>query len=181
MISPHLHLKFYSFALVFLGFAAYCPAQSDPEFSKGFIVYAKLHNGLTTDFTSGPDLYVGGLQFAPQYTVIPNFLRAGIIVGGFYENKKIQGDFGPSLSLKLKTFNVNLKGAGIGSLGNLNLLVNHLWGTGKQRLLGGGLILDAGNIITFGLTAHRDYRQNNWWLQSEVAIRISKKRKIRPI
>ncbi|MEO7316632.1 MAG: hypothetical protein ABIW47_15685 [Ginsengibacter sp.] len=178
MANLHSFIKRIFFILLFSGFAAYCPAQTDTEFPKGFILYAKLHNGLITDFTSGPDLYVGGLQLAPQYTVVPHLLRAGIVAGGFYENKKIQGEIGPSLSLKLKTFNANLKGAGVGSLGNLNLMVDHLWGTGKQRLLGGGIILDAGNIITFGLTAHRDYRQNNWWFQSEVAIRISKKRKI---
>ena len=83
--------------------------------------------------------------------------------------------------LQLKTFNANLQGANVGSFGNLNLLVDHLWGTGKQRLLGGGIILDAGNLVTFGLTAHRDYGLNNWWFQSEVAIRISKKRKNPPI
>ena len=174
-------LKTYCFTILFFAVVNSCQAQSDPEFPKGFIMYAKLHNGMITDFTSRPDLYVGGLQLAPQYTVVPHMLRAGLIAGGFYGNKKIQGEFGPTLSLKLKTFNANLQGAGVGSLGNLNLLVDHLWGTGKQRLLGGGLLLDAGNLITFGLTAHRDYNLNNWWFQSEIAIRISKKRKTPPI
>lgn len=174
-------LKRYCLTILFFGFAAYCPAQTDTEFPKGFILYAKLHNGMTTDFTSKPDLYVGGVQLAPQYTVVAHLLRAGIIAGGFYGNKKIQGEFGPSLSFKLKTFNANLQGARVGSFGNLNLLVDHLWGTCKQRLLGGGLILDVGNIISFGVTAHRDYGLNNWWFQSEVAIRISKKRVTPPI
>ena len=177
MIQLLSFIKRSCFTLLFLGFVNCCSAQSDPEFPKGFILYAKWHNGMITNFTSRPDLYVGGLQLAPQYTIVPHLLRAGIIAGGFYGDKKIQGEFGPTLSLKLKTFHANLKGAGIGSLGNLNLRVDHLWGTGKQRLLGGGLILDAGNIVSFGLTAHRDYRLNNWWLQSEVSIRISKKRK----
>ena len=181
MIHPHPFIKKYCFIILFFSFGSHCHAQSDPEFPEGFIMYAKLHNGMITDFSARPDLYVGGLQLAPQYTVVPHLLRAGIIAGGFYGNKKIQGEFGPSLSLKLKTFNAKLKGAGVGSFGNLNLLVDHIWGTGNQRLLGGGLILDAGNIITFGLTAHRDYNLNNWWFQSEVAIRISKKRKLRPI
>lgn len=181
MIHLAPFVKKYCTTLLFFVFAAQCQAQTDTEFPKGFILYAKLHNGMTTDFTSKPDLYVGGLQLAPQYTIVPHLLRAGIIAGGFYGNKKIQGEFGPSLSLKLKTFHANLQGAGVGSFGNLNLLVSHLWGTGKQRLLGGGLILDAGNIISFGLTAHRDYGLNNWWFQSEIAIRISKKRKTPPI
>ena len=37
-------------------------AQTDPEFPKGFIMHLKLHNGMVTNFTSSPDLYVGGVQ-----------------------------------------------------------------------------------------------------------------------
>lgn len=170
-------LKRIFFLALFFFFFSYSHAQNDVEFPKGFIMYAKLHNGMITDFTASPDLYVGGLQLAPQYTVVEHLLRAGVIAGGFYAGKKIQGAFGTSLSLKLKTFNAKLDGASVGSLGNINLMVDHLWGTGKQRLLGGGIIADIGNLITIGITAHRDYGLNNWWFQSEVGIRISKKRK----
>lgn len=168
--------KFFIFIL-FFSFFTNVLAQTDTEFPKGFIMYGKLHSGMITDFTNAPDFYAGGLQLAPQYTVVEHLLRAGVIVGGFYEGKKIQGEFGPSLSFKLKTFNAKLKGASVGSLGNINLLLDHLWGTGKQRLLGGGIIVDVGNLINIGLTAHRDYGLNNWWFQSEVGIRLSKKRK----
>lgn len=174
-------LQKYCFIVLFIGTATSSSAQKDAEFPKGFIMYAKLHNGMITDFTSNPDLYVGGLQLAPQYTVVEHSLRAGVIIGSFYANKKIQGEFGPSLSIKLKTFSGKLQGARVGSLANINLLIDHLWGTGKQRLLGGGIILDAGNIITIGITAHRDYNLSNWWFQSEVGIRISKKHKNPPI
>ena len=171
----------YCLAVLFILPSAFSFAQTDTEFPKGFILFAKLHNGMITDFTSRPDLYVGGLQLAPQYTVVPHLLRGGIIAGGFYANKKIQGEFGPSLSFKLKTIKANLQGAPVGSLGNINLRIDHLWGTGGQRLLGGGIIFDAGNLVNFGLTAHRNYGLNNWWIQSEVAIRISKKHKNPPI
>lgn len=175
------YLKKYCITILFIAIVPGLYAQTDTEFPKGFIMYAKLHNGMITDFTSGPDLYVGGLQLAPQYTIVPHVLRAGVIAGGFYANKKIQGGFGLSLSFKLKTFNAVLRGTNVGSLANINLLIDHLWGTGRQRLLGGGIILDAGNLITFGITAHRDYGLNNWWFQSEIAIRISKKHKNPPI
>lgn len=160
-----LHLSSFSFA------------QSDPEFPKGFIMYAKMHSGMVTDFSSGPDLFTGGIQLAPQVTVVPHVLRAGLIADAFYTSKKIQAAFGPSLSLKLKTFNANMQGAQIGSIGNINLLIDHLWGTGKQRLIGGGVIMDLGNLITVGLTSHRDYQLKTWWFQTEVGIRISKKKK----
>ncbi|MGN6532768.1 MAG: hypothetical protein ACTHK0_13585 [Ginsengibacter sp.] len=172
-----LSVKKYWFTLLLIGSVGFCDAQTDTEFPKGFIMYGKLHSGMITDFTSKPDLYVGGLQLTPQVTVVQHFLRAGAILGGFYGNKKLQGEFGPSLSVKIKTFNAKLQNARVGSLANVNLIIDHLWGTGQQRLLGGGIILDAGNLITFGITAHRDYMLNNWWFQSEVGIRISKKHK----
>lgn len=152
-------------------------AQTDTEFPKGFILYGKLHNGMVTDFTSRADLYVGGIQLAAQYTTIEHVLRIGVVAGSFFEEKELQGQFGPSLSLKLKSFNAKLKGAQIGSVGNLNLLVDHLWGTGGQRLAGGGILFDLGNILTVGITAHRDYHFNRWWFQNEIGIRLSKKRK----
>lgn len=152
-------------------------AQQDPEFPKGFIMYAKLHSGMVTDFTSHPDLFAGGVQLTPQYTVVPHLLRAGLIAGSFYGAKKIQGEFGPVVSIKIKTLKANLRGAEVGSIGNINLQLNHLWGTGKQRLLGGSIILDAGNLITVGVSANRDYKLKTWWFQSEFGIRISKKHK----
>jgi len=151
-------------------------AQTDTEFPKGFIMYGKLHSGLVTNFSS-PDLFIGGIQLAPQYTVVPHLLRIGAIAGGFYSSKKIQGEFGPSVSLKLKTFNAKLEGATVGSIANINLLIDHLWGTNKQRQIGAGIILDTGNIITIGITTHRDYNLNTWLFQSEIGIRLTKKHK----
>lgn len=174
-------VKKFFFTFLFAGSVVFCHAQTDTEFPKGFIMYAKLHSGMITDFTSNPDLYVAGLQLAPQVTVVPHLLRAGAIIGAFYANKKIQGEFGPSLSFKIKSFHASLQGTPVGSLANINLIIDHLWGTGHQRLLGGGIILDAGNLVTFGVTAHRDYMMNDWWFQSEVAIRISKTHKNPPI
>ncbi|MFZ1798369.1 MAG: hypothetical protein WAU24_00760 [Chitinophagaceae bacterium] len=161
---------------LFANAISFCHAQADPEFPKGFIMYGKLHTGLVTNFSSSPDLFAGGIQLAPQFTLVPHALRLGVIAGGFYSNKKLQGEFGPSVSIKLKTFNAKLQGATVGTVGNLNVLIDHLWGTDQQRLLGGGLIVDIG-VITLGVTTHRDYNLNTWWFQSEVGIRLSKKHK----
>lgn len=149
-------------------------AQSDPEFSKGFIMHLKLHNGMVTKFTSASDLYIGGLQLEPQITVVEHFIRVGVMDDGFYLNKKLQAAFGPMVLIKLKTFNAGF----FGSIGNINLTVDHLWGTNHHRLAGGGIVADIGNLLTLGLTAHRDYYFNNWWFQNELGIRISKKKKI---
>lgn len=155
-----------------------CHGQRDTEFPKGFIFYARLHSGMVTQFDGSPDLFAGGLQLSPQLSVVPHLLRLGINAGGFFTENRIQGDIGPMASFKIKTFYLGLKGTTVGSAGNLHLRLDHLWGTGRQRLIGGGVVADFGNLLTFGLTAHRDYRLNSWWFQTEMGIRISAKKKI---
>jgi hypothetical protein len=152
----------------------FAAAQDDPEFPKGFIMYLKLNNGLVTKFNSSPDLYTGGLQLVPQITLIEHKLRAGVSAGVFYTDKKLQLSGGPNLTLKLKTFNAKQ----FGSIGNINISAEHLWGSGGQRLIGLGFNIDALNKIVISLTAHRDYNLNSWWFQNGVAIKISKKKKI---
>lgn len=149
-------------------------AQADTEFPREFIMHLKLHNGMATNFSSQPDQYVGGLQLVPQYTLVKNKLRGGIVAGAYYTAKELNAAMGPTLSYKLKTF----KAAPFGSAGNVHLSLEHLWGTNKERLLGGGIHVDIANKIVLGLTAHRDYNLNTWWFQNSLGIRISKVKKL---
>ncbi|MEO6633763.1 MAG: hypothetical protein ABIN13_18620 [Mucilaginibacter sp.] len=170
-------MKAFSVAVLLLLFSIRLLAQ-DPEFPKEFIMHLKLHSGMVTTFNGNtPDIYTGGIQLVPQYTFVTNLLRGGVIADGFYTDKKFQGAFGPTVSIKLTT----LKAEPFGSLGNINLSIDHLWGTGRQRLLGGGINADIGNLIVLGITMHRDYGLHDWWLQSSLGFRISKKTKIKPI
>jgi hypothetical protein len=155
-------------------FAFTAAAQSDPEFPKEFIMHVKLHNGMVTNFKgTAPDVYAGGIQLIPQYTLVEKKIRGGVVADVYYTGKKIQAAFGPTVSFKLKTF----KAAPFGSLGNLHLSIDHLWGTNKERLVGGGINVDLGNKIVLGLTVHRDYNLNTWWLQNTLGLRISKLKK----
>lgn len=150
----------------------------DPEFpKKEFIMHIRLHSGMITSFNASPELFTGGLQLIPQFTIAENKLRAGMIADVFYTGKKLQAAFGPTFSWKIKTLAAN----NLGSVGNLNISFDHLWGTGKQRLIGGGFQADIVNKIVAGISLHRDYKLKNWWLQSTVAFRISKVKKINPI
>jgi hypothetical protein len=160
---------------VFFLFTQHCFAQKDTEFPKGFIMHAKLHNGMVTNFKAGADLYVGGIQLVPQLTVVENKMRAGIVAGAFYSGKILDGQFGINTSVKLKTIKVLV----FGSAANVNLSAEHLWGTGNQKLIGGGINLDLLNLLVLSLTTHRDYGFKTWWLQTSIGIRISKKKKMR--
>jgi hypothetical protein len=159
--------------LLFFVTAGNCFAQTDTEFPKGFIMYAKLHNGLATKFNGAPDPYTGGLQLVPLVTVIPTKLRAGIIADAFYTSTKWQAAFGPTIAIKLKTINAGV----FGSAANVNLTLHHLWGTVKQRFIGGGINADLLNLLLLGLTIDRDYNLNYWQFQTSLGIRISKKKK----
>lgn len=166
------------FLIIFLiPFSLHSYAQGDTEFPKEFTMHAKLHNGMVTAFNQFPDLYVGGIQLVPQYTLIKNKLRGGFIGDVYYTGKKIQAAIGPTISFKLKTFKASL----FGSAGNLHLNIDHLWGTNKERLFGGGLNADLGNKLILSLTAHRDYNLNTWWLQNSIGIRLSKTPKSKDI
>lgn len=164
-------MKIIALITTLLIFSIYCKAQ-DAEFPKNeFIVHLGLYNGMITNFKgTSPDVYAGGLQIIPQYTVVENKVRMGLIGGVFYTNKKVNALIGPTVSLKIKTLNAGIFGSG----GNINISLNHLWGTQKQRLFGGGLHLDIGNKIVISLAIQRDYNLNNWWLQNGIAFKISK-------
>jgi hypothetical protein len=157
--------------LLFVWVAFFSPsASAQTEFPKEFIAHLRLHSGMVSDPGTGSPLFLGGLQVIPQVTLVPGSLRGGLAAGAFYSAKHLEGSVGPTLSLLLKEF----KGGFFGSLGNLHLNADHLWGTGGQRLAGGGLNLDLLNKLVVGLSAHRDYRLNNWWIQSGIAFKISK-------
>ena len=147
-------------------------ASAQTEFPKEFIAHLRLHSGMVSHPATGSPLFLGGLQVIPQVTLVPGSLRGGLAAGAFYSAKHLEGSVGPTVSLLLKDF----KAGFFGTLGNLHLNADHLWGTGGQRLLGGGLNLDVLNKLVVGLSAHRDYRLNNWWIQSGIAVRLSKTR-----
>ena len=164
-------------ALFFLLYFVCTVSVAQTEFPKEFTAHLRLHSGMVTKPGPAPDLFVGGLQVVPQVTLVEHKLRGGIAVGGFYTAKKVNGLFGPTFSWKVK----ELTGGPFGSLGNLHVNFDHWWGTEQQRLVGSGINLDLINKLVVSLSAHRDYRLSNWWLQSAIAFRISKvKKRIEP-
>jgi hypothetical protein len=163
-------------ALLLCYLSAMAQNPDDTEFRKGSVTYLKLTNGVITNFHSSPDMYAGGILLNHQVTIIQHKLRAGANAGFVYANKEFSGLLGPSVSFKLSSINLkNLAG-----LANLHLVGEHLWGTDKQRLAGGGIGLELLQKILFQLTAHRDYRLNNWWIQTHLGIRLGKKKAVVP-
>jgi hypothetical protein len=149
--------------------------QKDTEFKKGFIAHVRLHNGLITNFKYTPDTYIGGGQIIPQFTLIQNKIRGGLIAGFLLANKKLSGQLGATISIKLKT----VKLGPLGSAANVHLSIDHIWSSEKEKLFGGGINIDVLNKIILGITAHRDYNFKTWWLQTAIGFRISKNKKVK--
>ena len=155
--------RIYSLLVLCLSTSTFSFSQT--EFPPEFIAHLRLHSGMITYSNSDPELFVGGLQLIPQFTFVPHKLRGGLVAGAFYSDNNINGLFGPTISYKITEF----KGGHFGSLGNLHINLDHLWGTDKQHLAGGGINLDLLNKLVVSLSAHRDYKLSNWWIQSGIA------------
>ncbi|MBE7172066.1 MAG: hypothetical protein INR73_15875 [Williamsia sp.] len=147
--------------------------QAQEEFPKGWVMYLEALQGAATNFHAGPDQFVGNLQLSPQLTLIPDHIRVSAIGGTAFYNKKFYGTYGAGLNWRLSTISFDP----FGSLLNLQVQLQHLWGTDKQRLVGGGLKAELGQIFLVGISAHRDYQLNEWWLQTGIGFNLLHKKK----
>lgn len=153
------------------------PGQAQ-EFPKGFSLPIELGQGFNQPAGSSP-LYLLTLQAVPQVTIIPEHLRLGAVVGGFYPGGRVGGLAGPRLALKV------LQGPPILSASsyNLHLLAEFLWATAPvegRQLLGGGIGLGSSDLLAVSLKVHRDLVQPSTWFQFGMSYNPAK-RKIPPL
>jgi hypothetical protein len=153
-----------------LGSPAAARAQ---EFPKGFVGYLEFHQGLSTAFQGLPDLFVGELQFRPQYTVIADQLRLGATAGLIYTDTHVDGLIGPSIALKIATLSI----PEFGSVANIQLQADYDWTTRDRQLLGGGPKVELGQIGMIGFTVHRDLQDNAWLFQTTIGYNLFHKKR----
>lgn len=154
----------------------YAPAQQpNTEFTRGWLLNLKLASGAITNFSSRTaDSYTGSLLLNPQVTVVQGTLRLGMHLGGAYNYKKLSGYWGPMAALRLVTLGTK----NFGTLANMHLLAEANWGTNRQQMAGGGLGFEILSLAHIGITVQRDYKQNNWWLQSFIAVRLNRQKPV---
>ena len=144
-------------------------AQQCLEFPKGWVFPVEVgQGGIVAEQKSQGELYVGSLFVEPMYTVVPCKLRVGASAGGSYADRQMSGLLGPRVAFKLK----EVGDPTLGSFLNVQLFVEHLWGTRSQRLLGGGLAAEIGQIGIVSLRAYHDYHGKQLWLQTSVGINL---------
>lgn len=113
------------------------------------------------------------------YTLVEGQLRIGGNLGAFYTSRRLDGLVGPRLAYNLYDKSQLLKS----SIYNVQLFTEHLWGFRQQRLLGGGVALEVGQLAIVSLRAHWEYvgvassTQQAWWFQTTLGINLFKKKK----
>ena len=148
-------------------------AQNNPEFPRGAVLYLQAKDGMVTRFSPSPELFVASLGINPQVTVVPGYLRVGGTAEGDYTSKKVEGLFGPNIAVRLAT----LSAKNLGSILNLQLQLDHLWGTNSRRLIGGSLQTEIGQAFQIIISAHRDYGYNTWWFRGGIGYNIIRKKR----
>ena len=159
------------------GLASSARAQDIP---RGFDLFAELGQGFARP-RGGPTLYLAALQVVPQWTVVPERLRAGVVVGAFYPGREVGGLAGGRLTLKVfkgpplllaSTFLVNLQGE--------YLPVVRTGDTWRQWA-GLGLGLETGNLLSLNFRVHRDFRSPVTYGQMAVGFNLNYKRVLPPV
>ncbi|GAA0523504.1 hypothetical protein [Chitinophaga japonensis] len=159
-------------ACVFFSGILFPAITASQEFPKGWVFPLEIGQGAVTAFDHTPDLYLGSLSFTPQYTLITGRLRTGATVAGAYTGKRVYGIAGPHLAVLLTDQPRVLNSTVL----NVQLTAEHCWGTGEQRLAGGGLTAELGQLATFSLKALRDYRLGAWWLSAGLGVHLFSKK-----
>ena len=147
------------------------------EFPKGWVFPVELGQGFRALPSSDP-LYLASLNFAPAYTLVEGRLRLGGNLGVFYTSRRLDGLAGPRL-----VYNLYDKGQFMqSSLYNVQLFGEHLWSFDQQKLLGGGVALEIGQLAVISLRVYREYDGvpadvRAWWFQITIGLNLFKKKK----
>ncbi len=132
-----------------LGTATFAQAeQPQTEFPKGWRFPLEFSQG----FMGAGENYAGSLSLGAHYTVVPGHLRIGLLAGPGMLDGKVDGWGGVRLALRVKTFNTAM-----GSWGNLQMQAEHLWLTQGIGLVGGGPVVEVGELLLVGMKGYYAY------------------------
>ena len=150
------------------------------EMPKGFDLMAELGQGFSRP-RGDRTLYLATLQVVPQVTLVPERLRAGLVLGALYPGTKLGVLAGGRLTYKLaqgppvllaKSFQVNLQGEYLP-------LVRSGSDTWRQWL-GAGIGLETSNLLGVAVRVHRDFRTPATYGQLALSFNFRYKRTLPP-
>ena len=161
------------------GLLAPAPASAQ-DLPQGFDVLAELGQGFSHP-RGGDALYLATLQVVPQATLVPERLRAGLVLGAFYPGTRVGGLAGGRLTLKVlqgpsfllaNSFHVNIQGE--------YLPVVRVGDGAWRQWLGGGIALETSNLLGLVFRVHRDFKTPATYGQMAVTFNFRYKRTLPP-
>lgn len=145
------------------------------DIPKGFDLLAELGQGFGRP-RGGPTLYLATVQLVPQWTVVPERLRAGLVLGGLYPGSGVGGLAGGRLTLKVLSgppfmlagsFHVTLQGEYLPVV-----RVGEAW----RQWVGGGIGVETSNFLGLSFRVHRDFAAPATYGQMAVAYNLRYRR-----
>jgi hypothetical protein len=162
--------------ILLLFITSFLSHAQNPEFSRGFIFYGGLSQGINSRFDHSPDYWMGSLSLFPAYAIAPGHVRAGVQTELTYTMKNASFLAGPRIDIRM----ANLKLGNLGTAGNFHMGVEHLFGTGQQRLFGIITAFELFKMLSLDVRVHRDYRQERWWLRTGIGYNFLRKKRTSP-
>ena len=150
-------------------------AAGAQDIPKGFDLLAELGQGFSHP-QGGPTLYLATAQLVPQWTVVPDRLRAGLVLGGLYPGTEVGGLAGGRLTLKV------LNGPPFMLAGSFHVTLQGEYlpvvraGDGWRQWVGGGVGVETSNFLGLSFRVHRDLRASATYGQMAVAYNLRYRR-----
>jgi len=117
----------------------------------------QLNGGLISQPSA--DIYLGKLDYVPQFKLSNDAFRFGINTGIYYVRKSIDVSAGINASFRIHRFSTLNKNF---TLGGIYLRVGHEWASSSEKILTGALSFEFTQValnVSYGRDLHFD---NNW-------------------
>jgi hypothetical protein len=136
------------------------------EIPRGFVMPVELSQGFRVPEGATNQLYLAALRIEPMYAFLGNNMRGGVAASAEYTNPQLDWFIGPRLSYRL----ISNMGA-VGSLYNVQVCTEALWGTRDHKLWGLGLVVE-GDPIIFSVRGSHEYEFKEFWFEASIGVNL---------
>ncbi len=136
------------------------------EIGRGFVLPVTFGQGFRSSSNMDAELYLATVRTQPSITLPGNKVRLGLTGLGTYANPGVDVVLGPAAALRLYTKNTDF-----GTLFNVQLTAEALWGTSATKLWSGGFLVEL-NPVLFSFRFFREYEHRENWLEAGIGVNL---------
>jgi hypothetical protein len=136
------------------------------EIPRGFVLPVEVTQGFRSVPGMNNQFYIAALRIQPMHAVLDNNVRIGLTASLDYSNPTVDLLAGPRLSYRIMN-NMTL----LGSIFNLQICGESLWGTREHKLWGLGGVLEGGPVI-ITIRGNHEYEFKEFWFEASVGLNI---------